>query len=221
MSARKYATDEERREAERAAKRRWYERNRERVHADSIAWGKANPEKHREIGRRAARNAYRKAHGFEPEYSPYLYRPALSMEEYRTRKAQRARERRAGSPDLREKERIRSRAYYETNREAVRQRENERNAQARIAALDIYGGQCQRCGFNDKRALQFDHIQGNGHEDRKFFNRGGGTQAYWRIVAVQVQAGLYQLLCANCHAIKTAESGDWRQVKRRDRCRST
>jgi len=77
------------------------------------------------------------------------------------------------------------------------------HAKLREQCFDILGHSCARCGFSDKRALQFDHINGNGAEERKVYK---GLGVYRRIVAV---GGIgYQVLCANCNTIKKIENDE-------------
>lgn len=63
------------------------------------------------------------------------------------------------------------------------------------------GGRCCQCGFDDWRALQVDHVNGGGRAHRQ---RNGGW-SYWISIlrAVLANTGEYQLLCANCHMIKS------------------
>lgn len=74
------------------------------------------------------------------------------------------------------------------------------NRRLRKSALDILGNKCILCGFDDYRALQVDHIEGNGSSEYK--HSYGGT--YWRrvIESVLKKENKYQLLCANCNWIK-------------------
>jgi len=75
-----------------------------------------------------------------------------------------------------------------------------RQKQKALAAL---GGVCKRCGFSDSRALQIDHIAGNGYQERK---RSLITR-YTQIINSVSPASLgYQLLCANCNWIKRVEN---------------
>lgn len=63
------------------------------------------------------------------------------------------------------------------------------------------GSICIYCGFADGRALQVDHINGDGHLDRK-------TRSWWDILNDILKNGAqnrYQLLCANCNSIKRIE----------------
>lgn len=69
----------------------------------------------------------------------------------------------------------------------------------RRLAIDMLGGQCCRCGFDDHRALQIDHVNGGGDEERRTIGPRG-------IVARVLRGeGDYQLLCANCNWIKRWE----------------
>ena len=68
----------------------------------------------------------------------------------------------------------------------------------KVKAIQKYGGKCCRCGFADYRALQFDHINGapgiRNHRNKDYEDIAKG-----RIKDLQ-------LLCANCHCVKTIES---------------
>lgn len=69
----------------------------------------------------------------------------------------------------------------------------------RVRALMLLGGKCETCGINDMRVLQFDHINGNGRVER---------QTVPQIKQVFQRPLDFQILCANCHAIKHAFSFD-------------
>jgi hypothetical protein len=73
-----------------------------------------------------------------------------------------------------------------------------------VAAL---GGKCQRCGFDDWRALQVDHINGGGTRHRGSYV---SMHRYYKdiLASAQAQSGEYQLLCANCNQIKRYEAGE-------------
>lgn len=68
--------------------------------------------------------------------------------------------------------------------------------------LNHFGNKCNRCGFNDVRALQIDHVDGGGQKE---FRSKGGIH-YLNGVIKELSTGKYQLLCANCNWIKRAES---------------
>lgn len=69
---------------------------------------------------------------------------------------------------------------------------------ARLAAIEYLGGECVICGINDERVLEIDHVNNDG-----YLTRGTGVRYHHNITSGKL-TGL-QLLCANCHAIKTKE----------------
>ncbi len=73
----------------------------------------------------------------------------------------------------------------------------------RSKVLSILGGKCARCGFDDPRALQIDHIDGGGVKNIREVHM---RTRYLRIIR-GFTAGL-QVLCANCNWIKRAENGE-------------
>ena len=82
--------------------------------------------------------------------------------------------------------------------EACRDKVARSRRGARDKAVAHLGGRCVSCGVDDPRVLQLDHVHGGGNEDRRKRHRP------WRHVATD-PAGTWQVLCANCHAIKTYE----------------
>lgn len=72
-------------------------------------------------------------------------------------------------------------------------------------AIDALGGKCLRCGIDNYDVLQVDHVNGDGRVDRK----ARSDYAILRSIATGATDG-YQLLCANCHIIKTQTAGEHR-----------
>ena len=68
---------------------------------------------------------------------------------------------------------------------------------------------CIKCGFHDKRALQFDHINGGGTKEHKtmFLNRRLMFYVHYGSYPELARTTL-QVLCANCNAIKRIENGE-------------
>ena len=66
-------------------------------------------------------------------------------------------------------------------------------------AVDKMGAVCNRCGFDDVRALQFDHINPAVGKSR----RSSGLE---RVKDVLLFPMHFQLLCANCNYIKRVEN---------------
>lgn len=77
----------------------------------------------------------------------------------------------------------------------------------RREVLYLLGNRCVRCGFEDQRALQIDHIKGGGTAEQRDI---GSTQLLRRVRAAwnSGDRGTYQLLCANCNWIKRHEHGE-------------
>ena len=71
--------------------------------------------------------------------------------------------------------------------------------------FEILGGKkCKICGFNDERALQFDHINGGGTtEFRKY---GNGISMLSRHLKDPNVRNKLQVLCSNCNWIKRVEN---------------
>lgn len=75
--------------------------------------------------------------------------------------------------------------------------------QQRFDAITALGGVCTSCGNSDIRALEIDHVYGDGH----LHKRNGNVQ---RKMYRKLKDGTYdgpelQVLCGSCHNIKTLE----------------
>jgi hypothetical protein len=88
----------------------------------------------------------------------------------------------------------------ERNRELARDASSRRNLKLRTEALDVLGGKCVRCGFDDRRALQIDHVNGGGTAERKLLYPNALLR---KVIA---NPSKYQILCANCNWIKRSEN---------------
>jgi hypothetical protein len=85
---------------------------------------------------------------------------------------------------------------------------NARYKQLRGYIIDALGGRCCKCGFCDRRALQVDHVNGDGY---LFKSEMTNPAAMWELVQkdVKEQTGKFQLLCANCNWIKKHDDQDF------------
>jgi hypothetical protein len=99
--------------------------------------------------------------------------------------------------------------YYLRHSARLREKRNPKNLanarRLRQEILSVFGGRCVRCGFDDWRALQVDHVNGGGRRDRRRFSN---KSEFLR--AVLADPDLYQLLCANCNWIKKYEREEHR-----------
>jgi hypothetical protein len=97
-------------------------------------------------------------------------------------------------------------ARYAANRSEMQERKRlptrDRRRILRASVIAEMGGCCVRCGFSDVRALQIDHVYGGGRRELRQLTT---AQFYVRLRQVP---GDYQLLCANCNAIKKVENNE-------------
>ncbi len=110
---------------------------------------------------------------------------------------------RCGSTFTDREERIKKWRICQTCRAAYKQKYmKDWRDNLRAQAIEILGGKCTTCGITDRRVLQIDHKNGGGSYDR---TKGGiGTDMLvGRIVRGKRSIDDLQLLCANCHVIKT------------------
>jgi predicted HNH restriction endonuclease len=84
-------------------------------------------------------------------------------------------------------------------RRAAAQSKQRRNWELRGQVITLLGSKCTVCGIPDRRVLQVDHIQPVHRVER----HGYQVRDYKRIISGEETN--VQLLCANCHMIKTAE----------------
>lgn len=97
--------------------------------------------------------------------------------------------------------------YNATHRPQLRETEKAYRKRLRDAVLVLLGGVCVRCGFSDRRALQIDHIKGNGFIERKILQT---LPALCRkILRMNDPSREYQILCANCNWIKRVENEEY------------
>ena len=79
-----------------------------------------------------------------------------------------------------------------------------RRWQYREALFHILGHTCYTCGEFDKRCLQFDHINGNGHKDKRRFYDCTDMFRYYGQHPEEAKE-ILQVLCSNCNWKKRYE----------------
>lgn len=91
----------------------------------------------------------------------------------------------------------------------------DRRRARRLQAIEALGGKCLVCGFDDERALQFDHIIPVRRREAGTRNHGGCLQSFEFKAIIEGEEHQIQLLCANCHAIKTSQdrANNWHKEK--------
>ena len=103
------------------------------------------------------------------------------------------------------------RNYWKTHPEQYEKlkatvKRNKKEHRAKIIVL--LGSKCSKCGFSDVRALDIDHINSNGTQERKQYKR----DSYYLHILKAIRSGSkdYQLLCCNCNRIKMFENNEWK-----------
>ena len=71
------------------------------------------------------------------------------------------------------------------------------NLRTRLLTLQALGGKCVKCGYGDWRALQIDHVGGDGNR-----GRGSAGSGYYLAILQDPHQERYQVLCANCNWVK-------------------
>ena len=99
--------------------------------------------------------------------------------------------------------------FGERSREATRKHRREKLLKVKLHLQGILGGKCQKCGIDDHRVLHFDHIDP--------MKKTMLVSQSYRLPLPQLEKEIEncQLLCANCHMIRTWESGGHDSWKRR------
>lgn len=88
--------------------------------------------------------------------------------------------------------------------DGTRLRRQRYHLRKRLAVIQLLGAVCRRCGFNDARALEVNHIVGGGraeHRDRR------GVNFYNDILMGKRTTVDLELLCANCNVLYEFERG--------------
>jgi len=116
-------------------------------------------------------------------------------------------------PEIRQRINLRYRMKY---REKIVEQKREERRKLKEEIFNLLGNKCVRCGFNDTRILQIDHVNGGGTKEfRKFNNRWACDYLKHVLEEVKKGTGKYQLLCPNCNWIKRIENKEDRfHVKR-------
>ena len=92
--------------------------------------------------------------------------------------------------------------YWEKRKNHFLNVEKRRLRKIRHELMEILGGEfCKNCGYDIYEALQFDHINGRGCEDRRNFHTGRIMYQFYASNPELARKTL-QVLCANCNFIK-------------------
>jgi hypothetical protein len=157
-----------------------------------------------------------KPNNSEPKETPQQrYRrlhPDRVKEQDKRRNQRRAEDQRRWREENSEAYKAQRKEHREQNIESIHTRDREygytRRVRNRLAVLEALGGKCVRCGIDDWRVLQIDHINGGGSKERKQVT---SIDRYYKDMLLSPEK--YQVLCANCHQIKRYEEKEGRKYR--------
>lgn len=112
------------------------------------------------------------------------------------------------------KEKRREKRWADKSREqkgAHAAAQKKRTVELRREAIEAFGGKCMKCGFVEYECLQFDHIYGTENGGRAFRRP---RLKYLAILRGVLGFTELQLLCANCHILKTRRNQDYLNCKK-------
>lgn len=162
-----------------------------------------DPEKKKEYHRR-----YFKEHQAELREKDYQYRqrPEVKSHLQEYQRQYKATHREHLNKIEREWMKEYRRTHPQYRADAVVHHRNYRE-QLRKKVIAHFGGKCVRCGYDDWRALQVDHIQGGGR--KAFPTKRRSALGYHRELLTAVPGIIYQVLCCNCNWIKRYENKEF------------
>jgi len=84
----------------------------------------------------------------------------------------------------------------------------------RFQLIEFLGGPiCVHCGFSDIRAIQIDHINGDGSEQLKEFGSNREIMMTYYLKHLDQAKEDLQILCANCNWIKRDENDECKRIE--------
>lgn len=108
------------------------------------------------------------------------------------------------TPEQREKRNSNRREWVNENREELNRKRRERKSTHKRYLIEMLGGECVGCGVTTN--LQFDHI------DRKEKNVNVTSLLAGKLETAITEAKKCQLLCEDCHRLKTTINHDCNQL---------
>lgn len=139
------------------------------------------------------------------KYEDKLKRSREYHYENRDKNLERNKERYNNLTEEQKEERRATRTQWERDNKAeINAKRKERKEQHKKHLIDMLGGKCSGCGTTEN--LQFDHLD----RTTKSFNIGSNLAA--KIEKLEEEAKKCQLLCKDCHQIKTLINHDCEQI---------
>lgn len=105
----------------------------------------------------------------------------------------------------RDKIKIIRKNYRDKNFDSLSEKAKNYRNKIKNNIFEKLGKKCVRCGFDDIRALQIDHINGGGVSEKR---QVGGDYLIFILKQLVKGQKKYQILCANCNWIKRSENNE-------------
>lgn len=128
----------------------------------------------------------------------------LSPEERRKKREKMRRDYHNQTPEERERRKSKRIEYINKNREELNRKIRERKSKHKQYLIEMLGGECVGCGVTTN--LQFDHI------DRREKKQTITTMLAGKLEKAITEAKKCQLLCEECHQLKTTVYHDCNQL---------
>ncbi len=125
-------------------------------------------------------------------------RRARWREYYAKGRNQKRRELWRNDPEYKDRNRIATKKYRDSNKELLREKQKKAVVALRLSVINKYGGECKCCSETAKEFLVIDHIHGGGGIERRKLK--GSHKLYRQLRDTDVQLDKYRVLCHNCNA---------------------
>ena len=102
------------------------------------------------------------------------------------------------------KDRYKVRKYRKEHPDYNKKKKREYYVKTRKKVIEILGGKCARCGIDDWRVLQINHLNGGGTKE---FRNGHPEKIYRAIINGDRATDDLELRCANCNILYEYERG--------------
>lgn len=96
--------------------------------------------------------------------------------------------------------------YYADNKDKWSLNEEKMRVKARKYILELFKTGCVDCGTVDPRVLTFDHTSNNKRTNVSNLMKNG-------LNVLKAEIAKCQIVCANCHLIRTSERAGWWRSK--------
>jgi hypothetical protein len=100
-----------------------------------------------------------------------------------------------------------SKKWRQENKERQSYLNARKRLRLKLKLIKMMGGKCCKCGIEDYRVLQFNHINGGGNKERKDKKSYDPCKHYTEILRNKRYLTDIDLRCANCNIIYEYEMG--------------